>query len=1386
MSKNSCVWTPGINKDLSGEPSALHSDLVNYTGERAIASGVWAATKVNGLIDKSNLELDQNGEPTLDSLSKVVPIREMAKELNQKTSLSVEKREIGAIDSNGKPIAHDSLNEVMTTINEFNESHPDLIAYPTEQNKKFLINVEYKDATNYQKAQEAAFQNDLNNRLLGIMRSLGFTATNDDRVSGIFDPMNAVETANGLIAVIRIAKGQRGEAAFPEEFSHFMIKGLQDHPLVQRILKAVNNEEVIRRVLGEEYEKYAKEYTENGRLDMDRMAEEAAGKLLQKYITQGTIEEQSAPQGLFERLWNFIKNLFNGNITEGDVDKAINDANNSTQKLASMIMDESILPYFDDIKFPSAKALYNLSDAVDKKAEILDKAIEVASKRIQLIQARAKNAKYKWEDIKALKKIQDSLEKKKYASGMVAFLQDTYKQLHSIERRLETLKENADSSHVDQLRTVAGLLRQVKEFTEGYSDIIDTMRRLPKMVENGEIDLDEDDAEDLAEKAREVDDIINALNGDYDDLRRKVVYNFLKLYWGEDWTWTLGKNKGKLMTLEAVMELAERDIGMWDRWVSAMSDSSDPMLALFDKAVKISKAKRDVVLEQVLAEIRGYHKEFIDAGGNPEFMYEKDENGVPTGMIISNIDFAKFRKERREFIQSLKDQDLKYWEKKLKIEEWDNKHTVKKIIDEESGRVETLPIAQKPGDPYYVDRLSKLTPIQRKYYDQMMKVKATLDNMLPARYTNTYNAVQIRNDLIEGMSKVGSPTAAVKLLMANMKDRFVRRTDDTEFGEQATGEDEEELREKEIMLDFNNQEVRKLPIYYTHRLEDMSRLSTDFTGSLLAYAGMAVDYGEMSKIVDLLELTRDFIHDRDIAQHSGNSKLVESYRVLRKNYKKTYTKKGGLIAERLDDYMDMVVYGRMKKDEGTFNIGKQEVDIAKSLDTLKAYTGVVGLGLNLFSGLSNVAMGKIQIFIEKVAGEYFGFKDAAKGLRDYYALLPQYLGEINSNNKSNKLALLIDKYDALEEFWNNLRAQGLYKGSLQRIMKNMSYAILNNMGEHYLHSRTMLAMLEAQKVKINGKETSLYNAYKVKPIKNKEGKIVSHELVLKRGTTDVEGGALWSEDIIEEYEEIINTPAKKRTTAQNERLEELLAIKDKTDSFNIDLKLSIGKVNQSMNGAFNESDKGAIHQYALGRLAMQFRQWMPAHYSRRFASAHHDFILNRDREGYYRTFGRFTLDLLKDLRHVKFQIGTQWKNLSTEEKKNMRRAFGELSVWGVLICLVSMMGHVKDKKGHWAEKLVLYNLKRMKMETEASIPWPSTFFQNVMTLLQSPAASINAVNNLGKLLEFQNMFHEIQSGRYKGWSEYERDAFTVLPYYGQINKVVDLKDENYMFNIFDK
>lgn len=1329
--KGSCELFPSIQVNGKKKESELFKQLKEFTGSYNTAWNIWGLTQSPTYMNSlSGIEYDENNEPTFESLNKVLNIKDL---MQGKLTLKGDKITLGAVDTKGNPITYNTQSEIIDKVNNFNKENTDKVAQITQNEKGYNIIVDYKNEENSEIPERLLFSSELNNKLLGIMRANGFDAKVNENLqhNGIFTPLSGEETADGLKTVIQIAKGQRGEDAFPEEFSHWLIEAMGNNPMVTRLLNTVSSEEVQRRILGDEYEHYAKVY----KGDTIRMQLETAGKLLQKHITK---EQNNIP--IARRLWDKIKSMFVG-ISEDSINKAINEANEIAGNIASMVHDDNISNIIDPNNIVNDRVLYSLENETTSLKDIAEEALETASRRLKIIQSRSKNKQYDENTMKSIKQLQQFIDRKKYAKGCLSFLNDSIDEIKELQNEIKKLNKSGGEPTLEKIRRISYALRIIKEFSEGYLPVINNMKSLEGLRELGEIEISEQDALEISQQAQKLDSIISVISKQYKTLRYNVVYDFLKMYWGEDKIQNIGKNKGRQVTLAMIMKNAEKDINGIDRWIQSLSDASDPMLSLVDKAVKVSHRKRDEVLNEVMAEIRAAHKMLLDAGESSEFMYERDENGKLTGRIISDINFVQYDKEREEYLNSLKEQGLEWYVIQSKIESWERKHTEEVVVDEDSERTERLP----KESLYHQDVLSKLNTAQRKYYDDMLNAKAAIENLIPSNRAHKYLAVQIRGDLVQSIaSNLSNPKQAIKLVMDNMKDDFTRREDDTEFGEQSN-----------IMLDFNGRPVDKLPIYYTTTLENMDRLSTDFSSSLAAYAGMAINYNEMNKIIDVLELTRDFIHDREVQQYSGDKKLEEVFTVLHNQFRKGYTKSGTStnISARIDDYYESVIYGKSKKDQGTLPISFKDgskVDVAKTLDNIRNYTGNVSLGLNLFTALSNITVGKFQLFMEAIGSQYYNYKNIVNSKKKYYQLLPQCMAEINSPIKTSKLALLMQKFDAAENSFGRNTHAGLYNSTLQRIFGRSNLYFLMTAGEHYLRGRNMLSMLDAYRVfDEEGNEMSLDEAFEVSEIKDDNGKTVSATLVLKEGVQDKDGNPI-TQDMIDDY------------------------------------ALKIGKVSQSLNGALSDIDKGAINRQALGRMAMQFRQWMPAHYNRRFAGEYYDAIMEEWREGFYRTLLRFNIDLLKDLKKGQFNLAAHWSELNNAERANIRRALTEIATYYALSTLIMMMGPAKDKKGRWADRLLLYNLKRMKLEVGATMPLSTDMLQNVWTLLQSPAASMKSFNNIGNLVEFQNMFVEIESGRYKGWNKYVRDLVLLTPIYNPIRKAIDLSTEDYMFQIFNK
>jgi hypothetical protein len=49
---------------------------------------------------------------------------------------------------------------------------------------------------------------------------------------------------------------------------------------------------------------------------------------------------------------------------------------------------------------------------------------------------------------------------------------------------------------------------------------------------------------------------------------------------------------------------------------------------------------------------------------------------------------------------------------------------------------------------------------------------------------------------------------------------------------------------------------------------------------MVAYAAMANDFHQMNKIIDVLELSRDMLKEREVVQTEGGSPLKETFKQL--------------------------------------------------------------------------------------------------------------------------------------------------------------------------------------------------------------------------------------------------------------------------------------------------------------------------------------------------------------------------------------------------------------------------------------------------------------------------------------------------------------------------
>lgn len=1401
---NVCKLVPTINTNGEEKESILFKSL-SPMFEYGIAQSLWAYTKTQDF--KNNLEknkitpeYDENGEVTLATLNRVVNLTDISKSSN--TTKGVQKI-VGATNSKGDTVEYTDIEEVTTKITDFNANNPKWLArIHINATGNYNILVERRTDSNKDDVKQEIFNSSLNKKLRNIMRNLGFdvSVSSGMRYAGMFNPLSAMDTADKFKKVIYIKEGKLGEEAFPEEFAHWAIAGLANDEVIKRALHSLENMEVVKTVLGDKYNSYSVLY----KGDEEQLRLEALGHMLAAHI-KGEAKDAHTLQhtSLLDRVVNFVFSLF-GTTTESAINIAIENAHREIDKIATTIIGDELDSFFNRFN-PNSVFESNIMYAVDKDIKELDKMEAAADKLLVFIARKRKYEQYKGSqgiDIKNfnIKNIDEELMAARDAAdeneraihfrrGFTLFLKSAAQDLMRIKGSdYSELQVNKESDWA-LIKDKAAWLNAVKSYTDAYADVISSIQELPVLIKNGvikNVNLQDFGYDQLSPIIGDIKNAIDELTIAYNTTRKDFILTVLKVFWGKDKFKKVGNKKEETITLEMMLDTLDKDITFADRWINSMSDASDPILSIVDKGVKKAQTRRDLRLKEMAARIDALSEKF---NGSTDFVYERDENGNLTGNYRSNYDFKKYHKEyvaeKERIKKAIEDGTYEEDTYRYHLNKWKKTHR-------------------------YTDQQYWIHPTQKafedsfgsnekwEYYKAIMDIKVEMDSYLNLPSGTEFRAPQIRNDVTEALLCQGKGLiGSTKVALSKLGDAFVLREDDTEFGDRALLDDEEFAERQEYVTEETNlsgETLKKVPKYYINRLESMDRLSTDCSMAMKAYCAMAINFDEMSSISDVLDMTGDVLGERKVNKHSGDKPVFEVLRFLGQVFKQQQTVKGGKAKEKFDSYVDRVVYGNTK-DKGAIkhlftytdkNNKRVEVNIntAKLADAVKSYAGIVSLGFNVFSAISNVTVGKLQMLIDANAsrmmgrmgthnGEppigYFDLKDLSLATGKFYSEIMDYTSEVGSINKSSKLGLIMDLFDANESFFEDVKRDRAYGGVFSRLVGNTSVLVLQNIGEFNLHAMPLLSMLNRIKVKVNGKKTLLYDALKVVTEDSNGNKI--HRLILPQGTTNMEGKLISTEGI------------DKTSPLQKEIFRQTHAV---YSDFISEIKTQVGKVSQSFNGAFNETDKGEIHKAALGRLAMQFRQWMPAHYSRRFASSYYDAILDKEREGYYRTFLKFSYSLTKGITQLRTTIPLEWGNLTAEQQMNVCRALSELEAFVALSILIAIMGPVKDKDNdYWAMKMAKYQLMRVHLETGASIPW-KTIVPNIMTIMQSPAAAITHCNNLLNLLNFSDLLEEVDSGPYEGWSKYKRNAINSVPLGGNFMKAWHFTDDSYMFKIFNQ
>lgn len=1308
MSK-SCVFIP---KGENGEEySKLFLDIHEYTKDRETTNALWALSKDSALMHELGIK-DLKNLTAIELISKLDDI---------KSVLSTDGyiKYINNIEDIDEEF--DTYSEAYNKSMEIVSKYEGVVPIITHEDGGYIIDIKESSEENEFKFIKQKQLSELNDSLIRYINKLGFDVeeTEDLEYNGMFSPLSAETNAKGLKTAIKIAKGKQGQEALPEEVAHLLIEGAKNNPIIQRLLSSLSNRDILKAVLGDLYDTYVYKYGNN----TDLLAKEAAGRLLAQHLADRS-GLSSTVSYISNRAFDAINKLLEKG-EETDVDKMLQRLYDEVGDISNKIIKDEVLEYFDSQLVDNSHTLYNTTEKVSKLHTLTRETYELMAKRIKLISLRSKDGKINTSDKLQYEALKQNLEKEKYAAGCLGFLNFVLNDISKVHGNLKDLKVNAVTKlSTPSLKRLFAQLKDVDTIKKAYTE---TVGRLAAISSDPDIidELPESKIAQIEELAQEVSEALNKLDFTHRIMRQKAIYQFYSMYWDNNIEATVSGKK-KTITLNDVLESNPfGDMSGISRLVNSLADASDPLLQLVYKVTKDAFNDRDSqidLLQQKVAEIQARYTEKTGSK-DVSFMFVKDSLGKPTGMLLSDIDYKAFYKAKSEELNRLKEKGLSNEKISTRLNAWYNRNTELVDIKLKGSNAVIRRERMPKASLYSLSSLSTLNEAQREYYDAIIEVKKQLDALIPTKNARLYRAPMIAMDtkeaLLTGKSKIKDTLKAYGR-------SFVRKVDDTDYGET--------VYENGVykVLDFNGEEVKKTPVYYTTFLDNMSTLNLNLSETIISYGAMAYNYAATNSIADVLEVTKSFYADRPVIKTSGLKQMYERFKVNGDAITNPYTIKGEHTTgyKRLDSFVDSMIYGKLRNDSSV-KVGDVEISIDKIGDKIIHLNALNSMGLNLFSATSNLTMGLTQMLIEAGGGQYFGYKSIGKALKQYFSMAPSNIVSTYKDHKKDKLSLLLKKFDALESYYSDVKKSDMNSGLGKKILNRVNPLIGNIMGEHAVHSLGMLAILNEEKVLYEGKEISLIEALEVKET-IEEGKTV-YKIELKNGITSKEG-------------------------------------KELNDDYLFSIKQKIQYCNSRLQGAYSTIDKGDLHKAIIGRLAGQFRQWMPALVMNRFSSKKSNIITGKEEEGYYVTLLSFLAGTISDLKNRKFNILTRFSELNEYEKSNIRKANIELGVLAVLAIILNSGFGNPDDEDPWAVNLLKYNMYRLRMEIAALSPTPA-FVDNVTTLIKQPIPSINILESAIDVIDIFNS-DIIENGRYKGWRTNVKALYQLTPTVKNVDRLL--------------
>lgn len=760
-----------------------------------------------------------------------------------------------------------------------------------------------------------------------------------------------------------------------------------------------------------------------------------------------------------------------------------------------------------------------------------------------------------------------------------------------------------------------------------------------------------------------------------------------------------------------LFEVAPTDVSLFSRYGMYAGSSKDTLLGLLGVAVnKVNSKTRKEHIPLVIELNNKLEKlEKVKNTSKPTDLFneilEVDKEGNLTGHYISEYNVGGFKKERKEFFDILNKQfesgEISEKVKKSRTKKWFSDNVL------ESGQLK---------DKWKSKKFIELQEHRKNgtnkelvdFYDFFVKTYEDMQKLIPEFYAMGTQLPAIRKEFIDRLvdNKIEDTYDTLKETISDM---YTRKEGDNNLGE---------------IINETGEIVNKIPIYFTGNLP-VNEMSFDLGHLLKAFSGMALNYNNMTEVLDVLESTGEILKNREILRTtSTGEKIKNAIKGLENN--DTYTK--GIdsnIYKQYVDFMQAHVYGKTSIDLGYFDfLGIKKLDVNKVLNSISGYTVKNLLAGNVLNEVSNKTLGEVTNWIEAGAEALYGKKEYLDSIKIYNENIYGIISDVGQRTVKNKINVVGDWLNVYQDYRGSIN-ENTNRSKYKKLLNSNSLFLGMKAGEHSITSKVMIAALKKIQPLHNGKPIegleTMWDA-----IDSKDGKFIVDERVTNFG-------------------------------------------KDEQDDFSMKVQETLRR----NHGNFSNETAVAWQRNAIMRLAGSLRRHLIPGYLRRFESKRDNQFLKSTTEGNYRTTARFLKQIVIDLKQMQIDLLKEdWENLDDYEKQNIKRTIWEVGFLITTTITIAVLSKLKgdddEDMGDKTKLFLAYQANRLNLELRAYVNPLDTW-----KILKSPAASMSTIESIIKLTD-QLAFNPTErylKGDRKGELKLIKQIEKLIPIYRQFRKL---------------